>query len=78
MKSNHYGQEPAGFWVLCVLYCYALLYRRQAVAAAALRVADRASGGWPSRALLAPGRDCRGRVDSRQEELPPSTHGQAP
>lgn len=84
MKSNHYGQELAGFRVLCVLCCYALLYRRQASCSrteggwqSRVIEADRASGGWPSRALLAPGRDCGGRVDTSAEELLPSIHRQA-
>lgn len=78
MKSNHYGQKLAGFRVLCVPYCYVLLYRRQANCShtegswqSCVIEADRASGGWPSRALLAPGRDYRGRVDSRDEDLLP-------
>lgn len=59
MKPNHYGQELAGFRVLCVLNCYALLYRRHASRSHAeggwqscVIEADKASGGWPSRALL--------------------------
>lgn len=45
---------------------------------AAVIEADRASGGWPSRALLAPGRGYGGRVDSRAEKLLPSIHRQTP
>lgn len=59
MKSNHYGQKLAGFRVLCVPYCYALLYRRRANYSnteggwqSCVIEADRASGGWPSRAVL--------------------------
>lgn len=40
--------------------------------------ADRAPGGWPSRALPAPGRGCGGRVDSKVEKLLSSIHRQTP
>lgn len=85
MRSNHYGQELAGFRVLCVLHCYALLYSRQGSSnhteggwQSCVIKANRNSDGWPGRAVLAPSRDYRVRVDSRQEELLPSMHGQAP